>query len=313
MNFAGIRRFFLSATLIIVISRSTIAATILLQPVSDTTLTEFAPNNNLGGTAFVNAGSSGVNANGARNRALYRFDFSSIPANSKIKSAAVTLEVAFAPGAAQSSSFALHRMLRSWGEGDKDSTGEQSPGVGLPATANEATWNSPFAFTTNTWTAPGASNDFSSTVSSRTDVYDVGDFPVFSSTAQLVADVQYWLDHPTNNFGWMLKTESEDVFFTARRFTSHEFVGEDTNSPPNLDIEFIPPPMVFGTQITNGQFRFSFPAESNAAYKVEYKNVLASTNSWLTLTNIAASPAPTNILVFDMISFATRFYRVIPQ
>ncbi len=309
MNFAGIRRVAFSATLI-AISHSAFSETIRIQPAADTTLAELVPENNFGGTKFVIAGAAGVNANGARFRALYRFALDSIPANSKIRSASLQLEVTFAPGAGQFSSFALHRMLKNWGEGDKDSTTETSPGLGFPATTNEATWNSPFAFTTNTWTAPGASNDFSSTVSSRTYVYSDG-FPLFGSTTEMIADVRAWLDSPQSNFGWMLKTEAEQEFFTARRFGSREFVGEDTNSPPYLEIEFVPPPTISNPHITNGQFKFSFLAEANEAYRVDFKNALGSTNAWQILTNISAPVASENILVSDLISTNARFYRVV--
>ncbi len=308
MNLVVIRRF-LTLLALSNLHRA-FAATIVLQPVADTTLIEAMPTNNMGGTAFVNAGTSGE---GKRNRGLYKFDFSSIPPDSKIKSASVTLEVVAEPSAGgTSSTFGLYRMLKSWGEGNKVST-ELQPGFGLPATTNEATWNSRFAFTTNNWTSPGASNDFTATISSSTQVYGVADFPHFASTPQIIADVQVWVNDSSSNFGWMLKSESESTLKTARRFGSREFAGEDTGSPPFVEVEFIPPPPVFGLQITNNQFKFSFGAESNQAYQVEYKNALLSTNAWLNVTNISASAAATNILISDPISSSTRFYRVIPQ
>lgn len=291
--------------------RNVNAATILLQPVADTTLTEYAPNNNLGGTTFVTAGTTGVNAGGARTRGLYRFDFSSIPANSKITSVSFTLEVTWEPGNPESSSFALHRMLRSWGEGNKDSTSEQSPGLGLSATEGEATWNSPFALTTNAWNTPGAANDFSPVVSSRTHVYGLADFPVFASTPELIADVQTWFDDPAANFGWLLKTESEDLFFTARRFGSREFTAGDPNSPPVLEIEFLPAPTIFDHEISDGNFSFKFLAEANQDYKVQFRNEIGTTNSWLTLTNFQALAESTKVVVSESVSTSARFYRVV--
>ena len=308
MNLAVIRRFLGLITLSKL--HGVFAATVVLQPVADTTLVEVAPDNNMGGAAFVNAGTAGNN--GLRNRGLYKFGFSFIPPNSKIKSAAVTLEVTAEPGSGGvSSSFALHRMLKSWGEGDKSTN--ISPGLGVLATTNEATWNHRFALTTNTWTFPGASNDFATVISSSTQVYGTADFPHFGSTPQMVSDVQIWVNDSSSNFGWLLKTESESTLKTARGFGSREFAGEDTNSPPKLQVEFIAPPTLFNPQITNGQFSFSFLAEANEAYKVEFKNTFASTNSWLTVTNISASMVATNISVSDPISSSTRFYRVIPQ
>ena len=309
MSFAGFRRSVpLFAFAFCGFLSSAFAARIQLQPIADTTLIETAPDNNMGGTEFVNAGTAG--ANGARNRALYKFDFSSIPTGSKIRSASVTLEVSREPSMnPQSSLFELHRFLRSWGEGDKNSILEGSPGLGLPATEGEATWNSPFALTTNSWTFPGASNDFLETISSSIDVLGVSDFPHFNSTAQMIADVQTWLDNSNANFGWLLKTESESVAHTARGFGSREFVGEDTNSAPYVEVEFVPPPVISETRVVAGQFQFSFFAESNQAYVVEFKNTL-STNSWSELTNIAAPAETTNVAISDTISTNARFYRV---
>lgn len=310
MNFVGFRH---SLSLLVFatggIFSCSFAATIRLQPVADTTLIETAPDNNMGGTEFVNAGTAG--ANGARNRALYKFDLSAIPAGSKIQSAAVTLEVSREPGmGAESSSFALHRLLRSWGEGDKDSVESGTFGLGLSATEGEATWNSPFALTTNAWTFPGASNDFSTVVSSSTIVLGIGDFPLFNSTPEMVADVQTWLNDPAQNFGWLLKSEAESTPHTARGFGSREFAGIDTNSPPYLEVEFAEALSISNPQIIDGEFQFSFFAEANRNYTVEFKNALG-TNSWNVLTNITAPTVPTNIFVSATISTSTRFYRVV--
>lgn len=286
------------------------SATIKLQPIADTSLAEVSPDNNLGGTAFVNAGTAGVNASGARNRGLFQFDFGSIPANSRITSASLQLEVVFQPGNPESSSFALHRMLRSWGEGSQDSTANPSPGIGIAAITNEATWNAPFAFI-NTWSSPGADGNFNSTVSSRASVFGLADFPLFPSTTEMISDAQMWLDNPAMNFGWMLKTESEEIFYTARRFGSREFTAGDVNSPPYLEIEFVPPLSIRDPHVNGGQFLFAFSAAAGQGYVVEFKNALATTNSWQTLTNVSAPVASTDILVSDVISTNARFYRVI--
>jgi hypothetical protein len=314
MNFAGFRQTL--AFLIVLISgifSFAFAETIRLQPAADTTLVETAPDNNLGGTKFVNAGTSGI---GTKNRGLYQFNFSSIPQGSKITSAALFLEVTKQPtGGGEQSTFTLHRVLKSWGEGDKDSTAEVSSGFGYPATTNEATWNSRFAFTTNTWTSPGATGDYVTNVSSSTLVGGIPDFPIFNSTTQMVADVQTWLDNSSANFGWLLKTEAEATSRTARGFGSREFLvtenGIDTNSPPYVEVTFVPPPIISNLQIATGSFQFSFLAQSNQAYVVEFKNVLSPTNLWATLTNISAPVASTNIQVSDVISTNARFYRVI--
>lgn len=285
------------------------AETIILQPVADTTLIEYSPDNNHGGTDFFNAGTTGGIANGARNRGLIRFDFSSIPAHLKIKSVSMTLEVTRAPAGAGGAPFALHRMLKNWGEGNKDSTDEISRGLGIPATTNEATWNSPFAFSTNNWSVAGAGGDFDTLPSSQSVAYpDL--FSVFASTPRMVADVETWISNPASNFGWLLKTDDENVFSTARSFGSREFAGIDTNSPPFIEIKFVTAPVISQIQAQNGQFTFSFLAEAEQAYVVESKTALGTTNAWETLTNISAPPSATNIVVSDSISAIAKFYRV---
>ena len=62
----------------------------------------------------------------------------------------------------------------------------------------------------------------------------------FESTFDTVADLQLWLNHPENNFGWMLISQSEDTPFTARRFNSRE---EPFGNVPFLTVDFeVPEP-----------------------------------------------------------------------
>ncbi|MEP6663690.1 MAG: DNRLRE domain-containing protein [Verrucomicrobiota bacterium] len=303
---------FLWAGLWLVPNGSLHSASIVLPPVADTSLSEFSPNNNSGGNPFVIAGTSGMNSGGTKNRGLYRFDLSLVPPGSKIKSAALKLEVTSTPSnGGEMSTFTLHRMEKNWGEGIQNSSATPSPGLGLPAMTNEATWNSPFAFTTNLWTGPGASNDFVATISSSAAVFGLSDFPEFVSTPEMVSDVQLWLDNASLNFGWLLKTMDEDLFFSARRFGSREFAAGDPNSPPYLAIEFIPPPNLAAVGTTGGQFHFSFFAEAGQGYTVQFKTNLMMTDSWSVLTNVAAPVAATNVMVSDSIAGEARFYRVV--
>ncbi len=59
----------------------------------------------------------------------------------------------------------------------------------------------------------------------------------FGSTPALVADVQWWVNHPAANFGWMLNTASEDVGKTARGFASRE-----SGFGPTLTLDFVAVP-----------------------------------------------------------------------
>ena len=230
---------------IVGIATSTLHAdTAVLRSVADTTLIQTQPDNNNGGQAFANAGTS---QNYTLTRGLFRFDASSIPANAVVNSVSLTLEVVRQPrDGFNPSLFGLHRMMVSWGEGTKTQVDENNPGLGEPASAGEATWNARF-FGSQLWASPGGAPgiDFAAGSSTVMNVYGTGDSPyTFPSEDALVGDVQYWLAHPDANFGWMLKAENEDDNFTARRFASRE---DPNDFGPVLQVDYtvVPEPALY--------------------------------------------------------------------
>ncbi len=274
-----------------------------LPSVADTCLIEIAPDNNMGGQSYFNAGS---NMQGYRNRGLVRFDLSQIPRGSVITSAVVTLTIVGVPTDGPTATvFNLHRMLQPWGEGSELAL--SGAGRGFTATTNEATWNDRFAFANAPWVNPGGEPDvdFSSDITTSETVSDqtAYQFPVRNT----VADVQYWLDNPDQNFGWMVKTDDESVISSARRFGSRE----DPSNLPLLDVSFIPATHIDSPSIANNQMTFSFVAFAQQNYAVEYSDALAT--NWTVLTNIPPQPAQTNIVVTDALSATQRFYRVTAQ
>ena len=214
------------------------AETVALHPIADTTLIQVAPDANMGGSDFFNAGTAG---NGNRNRGLMQFSLlDAIPPGSTILNAFLTLDIVHQPGVdLTTGTFTLRRVLVSWGEGDKRPAEEGSPGLGAPATDGEANWV--FRFVGGpAWSVPGGQNgaDFSAVVSSTAYVYGLGDPVEFESTPNLTADVQSWLDDPQSNHGWMLTSEDERIRKTARGFAS----SEDPGGGPTLMVEFTPVP-----------------------------------------------------------------------
>ncbi len=208
------------------------AETVSLQPVADTTLIEIAPGNNMGREIHFNAGTTG---NGNRNRALMYFDLmAAIPPGAIITGAELSMEIVRQPqGTHPNSIFSLRRMLRPWGEGAQVAD-ESSPGLGTPAAAGEATWNERFAGGP-AWAVPGGSSgtDYSAAMSGTAFVGGMGEQVWFESSAALIADIQFWLDHSEANFGWMFKTESESLNKTARSFASRE-----SGFGPSLSVTF---------------------------------------------------------------------------
>ena len=295
--------------LAVVVTPGAFCGSIVLTPVADTMLIEIAPTNNAGGLHWVNSGS---NRAGERTRGLFRFDIAgNIPPQARITSASLSLAVTGIPidGYAVAY-FDLHRVLRNWGEGDKNPA--TSPGRGLPATTNEATWLSPFALTTNVWFTPGAAatNDYAPAISAAQIVYDDVQspytFPDPSADAtRMIADIQMWLDSPATNFGWIFICESEATPSTARRFGSRE----DPSFPPQLTIQYLVPAHIDQAQRVGNQFNLSFTALPDQNYNVQFSGSMPA-NSWQSLANVAAPPVVTRVLVVDPITPTRRFYRI---
>src|ERR1041385_3095194 len=99
----------------LIIPLSVFGDTVTLKPAADTALFQNAPDNNLGAQDFMPVGLTSL---GSKTRGLVRFDFvGEIPSNAVVNSATLTLRVVFDHGG--SPNVDLHRMLKSWIEGNK--------------------------------------------------------------------------------------------------------------------------------------------------------------------------------------------------
>jgi hypothetical protein len=224
------------------------ATSVTLAPVADTTLFETFPDDNLGGlTNFI----SGTTATGSTNRALIKFDIAgAIPSNAIIQQVNLGVTVV-ETRAAQPSLFSMHRMLADWGEGVGN-----GGNIGSPAMDGEATWFYSF-FPDIAWFVPGAAApiDFAGTASATQTIGFEGSYN-FTSTHQLVADVQYWLTNAAGNFGWILVCEDEATLQTSRRFGSRE----DPVNFPTLTVEYSTQPHVILTPAADTSLFESLPA-----------------------------------------------------
>ncbi len=174
-------------------------------------------------------------------RALVQYDVAgSLPPGSIITS--VTFQARVNRSRNAVSQINLHRLTSDWGEGPTDATGAE--GQGAAALAGDATW-AHRVFPTDFWTTPGG--DFSPTVSGTRNVTGNTTWS-WSSTPQMVADVQGWFDDPANNFGWIL-IGTETGIFNAKRMNTRVAVVEANR--PLLNVEFIPG-CVYGNVNENG-------------------------------------------------------------
>lgn len=225
-------------------------------PVADTTIYSESGSQNGGGGNELFAGTTGPGGGNSERRALLRFDLSSIPSGSTIDSAALELAVTRAARGSGNVSYAVHRLTRSWGEGNAFGTGQN----GGSATTGSATWTQAM-FGSEDWTRSGA--DFDNSASATTTVGISG--TATWSGSGLVADIQEWIDGSAANHGWIVRV-NESGNQNARAFSSRESGGpvltitytEPTQTPQT--ITFDPPtsrilgegPVMLGATASSG-------------------------------------------------------------
>ncbi len=202
--------------------------TATFRPYKDNTLIESstgALSNGLGDGIFC--GRLGTSGDSMRLRAVLAFDTSSIPVGSTVTSASLRMWLVQGHGGNQTCS--LYRLLGNWGEGTYVNNG----GNGAPATANDATWIHKF-YPGTLWTTPGG--NFSSTSSASATVGNSGNQTW--SSAGVIADVQYWINNPANNFGWIVRG-NETTLSTAKKWVSRNWT--DQSESPLLTVTYTPP------------------------------------------------------------------------
>lgn len=210
-----------------------VAADVVNLPViADTFITSGDPGNNAGGEDGMHAGTDGPNGGNATRRGLLKFDLSGIPAGSTVTSAVLRLTVFQLPGfGAANSTFDLRRVLATWGEGNKSGLAKN----GAPATSGEATWTARLQGSAN-WTAPGAASDAAAAASASTAITGAGAYSW--SGSGLLSDVQFWLDNPAQNQGWLLQSQAEGTSRSVRGFASRE---NAASTPGVLEVGYQPP------------------------------------------------------------------------
>jgi spore coat protein A len=219
-------RFTLGAALSLV-ALAARAETVTLAPLQDNSMFAESP-------ALSNGQSPGLfsgRTNDAfERRALVKFDISNnIPPGSTVTAAELRMYVEQAPASAPPLSVDLRRLITSWGEGTSAAPG--GGGTGAAATPGDATWMYRF-FDTSAWTTPGG--DFDPLVTANASAGSPGTTITWTS-AQLVADIQDWIDTPANNHGWVLVSNTTGPG-QARRYASRETA--DASTAPALEVEF---------------------------------------------------------------------------
>ncbi|MCW5553731.1 MAG: DNRLRE domain-containing protein [Verrucomicrobiae bacterium] len=266
------------------------AATTNLLPIADTYIRDSAPTANFGASTPLLAGIA--LAGSPVQRCLFKFSLADLPSDATITG--VSLRLVATAGPREASNFDLHRVLRDW-------------------TENDATWNVRLPATP--WGAPGAQAgaDFVTTSSVTAQLQPVLESPTINdfSSPGMVADVQLWLEDPNTNFGWILLATGGQAG-SGRQLASRENV----SLGPVLTIDYtvsepLPPalpPTLFDTALVGDQIRFSFNAQSNRTYTVEFRESL-TTGEWNTVTNLPTQTADTVVHLTNAISAAAGYFR----
>ncbi len=229
----------LLASVLAMIAAQASAATVTLTPDKDNSIIQTTdPNNQLSnalGDLFVgrtNQDGSGPAVISIR-RGLVHFNVNSstLPDGAVITGVSLTMRDQMGNNGDQTLS--LETVSQDWGQGTSFFNG----GVGAPATNNDATWLYSFYNAANpsastTWGTPGGS--FSGVVSAS--AVDLGASSgggiVTWTSAQMVTDLQSWINNPSGNFGWAV-LGNESTGMTAKRLNSSE-----TANPPVLTITY---------------------------------------------------------------------------
>src|SRR6266516_4656426 len=194
-------------------AQSSLAAVVTLSSAADTFINSSFPNNNAGAHGWFDAGADGM---GGVRRGLIRFNLAGISAGSTINSAVLQLTVTKVPSfGPMNSSFQIHRLNAGWTEGT------QIGNSGALAVAGEATWNSRMSGSAD-WTDPGAASNAEAAASASTAIGTNFGASYTWTGAAVASDVQFWLDHPAENFGWLLRSDAEGTGRTACGFGARE-------------------------------------------------------------------------------------------
>ncbi|MEO6598121.1 MAG: DNRLRE domain-containing protein [Planctomycetota bacterium] len=236
--------------------------TVVVPCAADNTLYQHplgALSNGLGVGVFA-----GINGNGEIRRGVMRFNVAaSVPAGAKILSAQLTVNISMT-AAALPIDVTVHRVLQAWGEGASNAT-TSGGGGGAPAQAGDATWLHS-SFPSTFWPSPGGNFAPASSFTMSTPPFGIGMSPIGPGS---VNDAQYWLDNPTQNFGWLIKT-AETLAFTARRMDSRQIAG---NTKPTLTVRYILPGQLgtwgTGCPVGAGTFGFAFSGAPIGATTVQ--------------------------------------------
>ena len=213
----------------------------------------------------------GTDAQRLPKRGLTAFDVASyLPADATITDVSLSLVLSQVAGSGggggtapvTSRTIRLYAVTTPWRGGTNGTTGYPGPGFGgtgqgFPANPGDVTW-AYAAYNTRPWGTPGG--DFVSAESADAVVgTGVSTAYTWGSTAQMVADVQDWLNGTTPNDGWLLKNDDETGQYSYAAFYTREGAAEQgvPQDAPALTVTYtvpVPEPPSLGLMLAGAGF-----------------------------------------------------------
>lgn len=209
---------------------------------------------------------AGADGNGGRKRTLVEFDLSAagLPRDATIGNVTLTLYLAQVGGAGgpggggnfPSRMIRAYALQQDWGEGNSGSptgTGVNGAGQGYPRAAGDSTWEyavyDPANLTAGNWNAAGINvhgGNFAlvESAASTFTSFTALNVPFTWSSAGMAADVQRWVNAGgARNFGWLLKSDLEDMPSSFLAFWSRDAAAANNNPAiaPSLSITYSVP------------------------------------------------------------------------
>jgi len=219
------------------------------------------------GSGDLIVGRTNGRSNGTFRRSLLAFDLSEIPAGATITDVSLTLTVGKRGPRASSISYdlLLHRLTASWSEGPFDGGGQ-----GADPTDEDVTYGFR-QFDGEPWQNRGG--DFLETPSATFPVDGtVGrNSKVVITGAGMVADIQAWINDPSQNHGWMMRGGEAS---NLNGGTIH-FFGRQDNLPADL------PAQLAVSYTMDSPTWYGFPVDANSD---------VNTETWLGWVNVQFDP-----------------------
>lgn len=205
---------------------------------------------------------SGKICNGNERRMLMYFDLSAyVPLNATVTDVRLDVNVFAGGSGIGNDSYKIYQLQEEWTEGPSLALS----GQGVPATTNDVTWNDR-TYNSVAWSTPGGTFD---STASDTLVFTTTMGNYSWTSAELINDVQFWANNPSQNYGWIIISDTASGPCSARKFGS-----KDTLVAPSLYVEYecLSPPFCvwasYDEQIVDVNF-YPNPADDFLIIKAE--------------------------------------------